>query len=207
MPAPLTDHPMPVFTADMLRHAVRRMHVRFHTGSVVWVNELRTKAGGDGGERFIDLWGIRPNVPHCTALSYEIKVSRSDFLRDMKIAAKHDGARALSNEFWFVAPPGVIKPSEVPAWAGLIEPVPSWTEVSTERGYRWMTTWERWDFDERLKAIVKAPKREKPAPSWSLVVSLLRRDAIEVPSMPPEEGGYVNPMDDVQALAAAQEVA
>lgn len=180
MPAPMTSHPMPVFTAAMLRHAIRRRHVMWHT--VVWVDELRTKAGTDGGERFIDLWGIRPNVPHCSALAYEIKISRADFLRDAKIAKKHDGARALSNEFYFVAPPGVIKPEELPPWAGLIEPAPAWAEVSTERGYRWMQTWEGWETANKptLKEIVKAPKREKPEPSWSLVVSLLRREAIEV---------------------------
>jgi hypothetical protein len=94
---PLTDHPMPIFTAASLRHAIRRRHARYY--NVIWIDELRTKAGMDGGERYIDLWGIRCNVPDCTAFSYEIKVSRGDFLRDMKIAAKHDGARALSNEF------------------------------------------------------------------------------------------------------------
>lgn len=169
---------MPVFTAASLRHAIRRCHAMWH--SVVWVDELRTKAGGDGGERFIDLWGIRPNVPHCTSLSYEIKVSRGDFLRDMKITKKHDGARALSNEFWFVAPPGVIKREEVPAWAGLIEPAPGWTYDSHSRS---VMSWEHWDAAPGLKEIVKAPRHEKPEPSWSLVVSLLRREAVEVASV------------------------
>jgi len=47
---------------------------------------------------------------------YEIKVSRSDFLADNKWR----GYLPLCNEFYFVAPTGVIKPDELPQEAGLL---------------------------------------------------------------------------------------
>jgi hypothetical protein len=62
---------------------------------------------------------------------YEIKTSRSDFLRDGKkkqwrsgrtkhqLLAEHDVRGPV--QFWFVAPEGLLKLNEIPAWAGLIE--------------------------------------------------------------------------------------
>lgn len=56
------------------------------------------------------------------AIAYEIKRSRGDFLRDVKKAnTKHRGAKAYSDEFYYVAPPNMIKVEELPPWAGLIE--------------------------------------------------------------------------------------
>lgn len=61
---------------------------------------------------------------------YEIKISRSDFFADAdKIhysgKKKHEmlanGHKWCPNNFWFVTPAGLISPSEVPPWAGLIE--------------------------------------------------------------------------------------
>jgi hypothetical protein len=54
--------------------------------------------------------------------------------------------------------------------------------LTFDRYSRQVQTWENWEAGNcpPMKVIVKAPKREKPAPSWSLVVSLLRREAIEL---------------------------
>lgn len=70
---------------------------------------------------------------------YEIKISRADFFADAKkdrpVAynylpgaareTKHQvlarGDRAGPSRFWYVMPAGLIKPEELPSWAGLIE--------------------------------------------------------------------------------------
>jgi hypothetical protein len=140
----------------------------------------------DGGERYFDMWAINANAAGgCRAWAYEIKVSRSDFLRDMKQADKQDPARDISNEFWFVAPPGLIRPDELPSYAGLLEPEPLW---EMNANCRYVKSWARWQEEPRLAEIVKAPQREKPAPTWPLVVSALRAKHITSLSWQEDEG-------------------
>lgn len=65
---------------------------------------------------------------------FEIKISRSDFLADAKKRDKFGDNRKTKHErlaagvdehplaaFWFVTPPGIIKPGELPEFAGHIE--------------------------------------------------------------------------------------
>jgi hypothetical protein len=103
-----------------------------------------------GGARRCDFWTISPNSSAgFKARAYEVKVSRADFRRDT--AMKQREARLFSDQFFYVTPPGLVRPEEVPDWAGLIE------------------------FDGvSLKTIVPAPYRDKDAPTWELVVSLIR---------------------------------
>jgi hypothetical protein len=70
------------------------------------------------------------------SIEFEIKISRSDFLKDRekqvvigrRVRSKHDIlADKESTEgprrFFYVAPKGMLKLDEIPAWAGLIEVV------------------------------------------------------------------------------------
>jgi len=59
-------------------------------------------------------------------VEYEIKISRSDFFADFKKdnGAKHKKLQTNEshcNRFFFVVPNGLLKPEEVPPYAGLIE--------------------------------------------------------------------------------------
>ena len=54
-------------------------------------------------------------------VSYEIKISRGDFLNEVKHPDKRVGAQMVSNRFYFAAPEGLIKPEEVPDGCGLVE--------------------------------------------------------------------------------------
>ena len=102
------------------------------------------------GARRCDLWTISANSSAgFKARAYEIKISRADFRRDTAI--KQREARLFSDQFFYVAPVGLIKPEEIPDWAGLIEYA-----------------------DGKFKAVVAAPYRDKDAPTWELVVSLIR---------------------------------
>jgi hypothetical protein len=102
------------------------------------------------GIRRCDLWTISANSSAgFKARAYEVKISRADFRRDNAI--KQREARLFSDQFFYVTPAGLLKPDEVPDWAGLIE----YTDGS-------------------FKTIIPAPYRDKDAPTWELVVSLIR---------------------------------
>jgi hypothetical protein len=116
------------------------------SSSLIWATEpqLGPKL------RRIDFWTLHPQEGKGhVATSYEIKVSRSDFKRDS--AMKQREARLYSDRFYYVAPKDMIKPDEIPDWAGLME----------------------WNGD-RFTFKVHAPNLSKSTPSWDFISSLLR---------------------------------
>lgn len=116
----------------------------------IWASELAF----DGGARRCDFWTISANSSAgFQAVAYEIKISRADFKRDTH--AKQRQARLFSDRFYYVAPKGLIAPSDLPDWAGLME-------------YS----------DGILSVAVPAPYRDKDAPTWQLVVSLIRNSGM-----------------------------
>jgi len=82
----------------------------------IWASEL---AFFEGGSSRIDFWTLEPvgGKTAYRASAYEIKVSRADFRRESD--DKQCDALRWSDRFWYVAPPDVIPPQELPAWAGL----------------------------------------------------------------------------------------
>jgi len=64
----------------------------------------------------MDLWVMNRSWAHPRTICYEIKVSRSDFLQDNKWTDYLE----FCSELYFVAPPGIIEPSELPPEAGLL---------------------------------------------------------------------------------------
>lgn len=74
---------------------------------------------GEVGSRVLDAWALLPTWRPLTAIAYEIKVSRSDWLRDAKL----DAYRACCHLLVVVAPKGVVLPAELPTGAGLLEPI------------------------------------------------------------------------------------
>jgi hypothetical protein len=54
--------------------------------------------------------------------AFEIKISRSDFLRELQYPNKYKWVQDSFHEFWYVAPQGVIKREELPANAGWLCP-------------------------------------------------------------------------------------
>lgn len=151
---------------------------RFSPGTVI-LRELRIGCGFGANERRIDVWVIRPQGVICPATAYEVKVTRADFRRDIKNHLKHRGARLFSDQFYFVAPKGVIPPDEVPDWAGLEEV----EVVSRDRPPQYGGK----VYEYALRQKVPAPTRSKDSPSWPFVVSMLRREAIIIPD--PEKVG------------------
>ena len=66
--------------------------------------------------RKLDLWVMKKSWAKPWVIGYEIKHSRSDFLHDNKWSEYLD----YCTDFYFVAPPGVIQPEEVPGQVGLL---------------------------------------------------------------------------------------
>ena len=114
--------------------------------NLIWAEELAMSSGA----RRCDFWSLHPHASKgYRACAYEIKVSRQDYKRDNW--AKQRDARLFSDEFWYVTPKGLLKIEELPDWAGLME----------------------WD-GSRFSVPISAPRRDKDAPSWELVVSIMR---------------------------------
>lgn len=76
------------------------------TGSTWYASELRV----------FDVWIMPRSWKNFITKGYEIKVSRQDFINDTKWRKYLE----FCHEFYFVAPPGVIDKSELPAEAGLL---------------------------------------------------------------------------------------
>lgn len=119
-------------------------------GNAIWCSELALSSGN----RRCDLWVLKQHASKgYEATAYEIKVSRADFKRDTP--EKQRDARLYSDYFFYAAPAGLIKPEEIPLWAGLIEYDP------------------KRDFGP-FSITLPAPRRCKDAPSWELMVSVIR---------------------------------
>lgn len=119
----------------------------------ICVEELRISSGASRGSgQRIDLWAMEewPSKGF-KRVAYEVKISRGDYLREIRDPLKRRGAKLVAQEFYFVAPDGVIKPEEVPYDCGLI----------VVR-------------DGELVIEVDAPQLPDSAPTWGFVVSLVR---------------------------------
>lgn len=138
---------------ETILEALKRKCTSFHRCNVLFP-ELRLGSGySDIAQRRIDLFMISAEKGNYTT-AFEIKVSRADFLKDIKDDLKQRGARLYSSNFYYVAPKGMLKPDEIPMWAGLIE----------------------YDFDKKqFQKIIPAPLQNRNNPSWSLICSLVRR--------------------------------
>lgn len=138
---------------EIILQALMQRYERNGRSNVIFP-ELRLGSGySDIAQRRIDMFMISSEKGNYTT-AFEIKVSRGDFLRDIKDEAKQRGARLYSSNFYYVAPKGMLNPEEIPMWAGLME-----------------YDFENGQFNERIVA----PLQSRNTPSWSLVCSLVRR--------------------------------
>ena len=121
--------------------------------------ELRIGTGyGKASEQRLDLWCIHmwPSSGW-SRITYEVKVSRNDFRREMKKPLKRRYGMLFSNRFYFAAPKGVIPVGDVPTECGLLEVV-----QKTPGSYDLVTT-------------IEAPARDTPMPSWNFLAAICRR--------------------------------
>lgn len=112
----------------------------------IWAVEVPFR----GSSTRIDFWTLKPTQSGgFRTISYEIKISKSDFRRDNE--DKQRGALDHSDRFFYVCPDGLLSKADIPDWAGLMT------------------------FDGKMFKVLKnAPKREKIEPSWGVIVDVIR---------------------------------
>jgi len=119
--------------------------------------ELRIGTGyGKDSEQRFDAWAIhyypsKRNVTRC----YELKVSKSDFMHEVKKPFKRRAGLRLSNEFYFVTPKGLLSDDDINKMpeCGLMEV----------------------DKAGLITTRVKAAHRSIHPPNWLFLSSLCRR--------------------------------
>jgi len=94
-----------IITAKTIRNAIARKHSKdlvvpeCKTGPT-WFNDQLQK---------LDVWVLQRSWIHFGTIGYEIKITRSDFLRDKKWPEYLQ----YCHKFFFVCPWGMIKPEEI----------------------------------------------------------------------------------------------
>ena len=93
------------------------------------VPECKTGPSWQGKVLRMDLWTMKRSWSNPRITGYEVKVARSDFLRD----EKWRGYLPYCNVFYFVAPPKIIAPEELPEGVGLIVSSVNATRLYTKK--------------------------------------------------------------------------
>jgi hypothetical protein len=101
-------------------HARDMLRKRYAPPEWAFMEEVAPATGG--GTRYADgiavnLWQSRGHAVH----GFEIKVSRSDWLRELKDPAKAEPLYRYCDMWWIVAPRGIVKDGELPPTWGLLE--------------------------------------------------------------------------------------
>lgn len=103
------------------RDLLDAIHARYAGDGWAVLEEVQARTGVE--QRRIDALALSayPSLGF-RRVALEVKVSRGDFTRDVrKFREKHGDALAVSTEFFYVAPAGMIRKDELPAEAGLLE--------------------------------------------------------------------------------------
>lgn len=166
-----------------------------HANESEWIflRELRVGTGR-GTQAAQRLDGFALNCyPHLgmKRICYEVKVSRADFLAELKRPLKRRIGMRYSNEFYFVTPGGLVELSEIPSECGLIEA----GQASAEEWKRMLPAQAGFfDYNPETGVYclmrVAAPWRDTPGPTWQLTAAMLRhqrRAFAEKPPPPPEQ--------------------
>jgi len=166
------------------------VEVSLHPSKTEWVflRELRV---GTGRSRH-SLQRLDAFALNCFAhlgmkrVCYEVKAARSDFLCEMKNPLKRRIGMHFSNEFFFVAPAGMLSLDEVPTECGLIEVGRATTEDS-KRLIRSHSGFFQVDPQSGCYCMVSvaAPWRDTPAPTWQFTAAMLRNQQRAMRDNPP----------------------
>jgi hypothetical protein len=159
----------------------------------IFLRELRVGTGfqGSAAQR-LDAFALNC-LPHTAMkrICYEVKISRADFLEEVKRPLKRRIGLRYSNEFYFVTPPGLLQLSDVPLECGLVEAGLFPTE-GPEPILSRSEPLLHFDAERRLycRVSVPAPWRETPGPTWQFVAGMLRNQRFrlqEQPAKPPKQ--------------------
>lgn len=178
--------PEPLSATDLLNALERARHA--NTAEWLFLRELRLGTGhGTHALQRVDAFALNC-YPHqgMRRVCYEVKVSRADFLGELKRPLKRRIGMRFSNEFYFVTPGDIVTPSEIPAECGLIE-IGRATPEEWKTRMRRHAGWFDYNAGSRFYAMitVPAPWRDTPGPTWQLVAAMLRNQWKELTDRPP----------------------
>lgn len=174
--AKVSDPAMITLTADQMREALYR---HFASRAAV-LFEVATDARQEQvelpGARQVTQWSRRrvdvltvrrarrAGIGPLDLLAIEIKVSRSDFLSDIRNPAKQASWREVAHRHAFAVPDGLVRPEEIPAGSGLLAVTPP-----APHGYRYGVRWS-----------LRAKYGESPpTPTWLILAFAYRMSAAE----------------------------
>lgn len=110
--------------------------------------------------RTVDAWAMNCwRSRKYLRVAYEVKVSRSDFKKELKDSRKRDLALWASNELYLAVPWGLVEPSEVPEEMGLVYVQEVGQAVAGKT---------------RVHVVKRAPRRATE-PGWPLMAAVARR--------------------------------
>lgn len=157
--------------AALTAKAILAILRQYHQPADRWLflTELRPSPGFTlRDDRRIDAWAMHTYPSeHFDRVAYEVKVSRSDFLNELKQPRKRRVGLQHSNSFYFIAPPGIARIEEIPPECGLIEVARDWTR---ERGIHTPSVGAWY-----LNHLIRAPRRDTMMPSWAFLASVVRQ--------------------------------
>jgi hypothetical protein len=159
------------------------------TSEWIFLRELRvgTAFRGNPAQR-LDAYALNC-LPHTSMrrVCYEVKMSRADFLCEMKQPLKRRIGLRYSNEFYFVTPAGLLNTSELPIECGLVEvgifAADENSMVHTQPGT--LIHFEQ-AHATYCRVTVPAPWRETPGPTWQFVAGMLRNQQRAFQGRPPK---------------------
>jgi hypothetical protein len=143
----------------------------------VFLRELRVGTGRSRNSlQRLDAFALNC-LPHLAMkrICYEVKISRSDFLCELKNPLKRRMGMHFSNEFFFVTPAGMLSLDEVPTECGLVEIGRATTDESkrlirSHSGFFQVDAQSGW----YCMVSITAPWRDTPAPTWQFTAAMLR---------------------------------
>jgi hypothetical protein len=154
----------------------------------LFLRELRVGTGRrNNGAQRLDAFALNC-LPHLAMrrVCYEVKTSRADFLTEMKNPLKRRIGMRYSNEFYFVAPAGLLHLTDIPAECGLVEAGRATYEqwkllIKRHAGFF------RYDPERQAYCMitVPAPWRDTPGPTWELVAAMMRNQRRELEERSP----------------------
>lgn len=125
----------------------RHRHPDTYRKEWIFLRELCTGTGGGGGQNYIDAFAMNcwPSTGYVRT-AYEIKVSRGDFLREIKNPTKRLLAMNYSHYFFFAAPEGLLRADEMPEDCGLVEVSSTGVRVARRAAKRSGAATSDWGF-------------------------------------------------------------
>jgi hypothetical protein len=177
----------PAATAAVLLDIVQRA-LHANTPEWIFLRELRVGTGRQvSAAQRLDAFALNC-YPHLAMkrVCYEVKISRADFLSELKHPLKRRIGMRYSNEFYFVTPAALVRPHEVPESCGLIE-----AGFAAEEEWRQLIKRQAgfFHYDPERQTycllVAPAPWRDTPGPTWQLLAAMLRHQRRELEERPP----------------------